>query len=111
LAKRGVTKAFFGSVAFSALSTTPIPYLPLFSSKWRYKALPKRERVKINLNSSDKGLPRVNKVITTKVPRFSTTRIYSSSLARFSSATTKKSYTISFNPITSTKPSKLTSTL
>jgi hypothetical protein len=111
LAKRGITKASSSSIAFSALSTTLIPYLPLFSSKWRYKALPKHKRVKINLNSSNKDLPRVNKVITTKVPRFSTTRIYSSSSARFGSATTKKSYTISFNPITPTKPSKLTSTL
>ena len=33
LAKRGVTKASSDSIAFSALSTTPIPYLPLFSSK------------------------------------------------------------------------------
>jgi hypothetical protein len=88
-----------------------MPYLPLFSSKRHYKALPKRKRVKINLNSSNKDLPRVNKVIITKVPRFSTTRIHSSSLAGFSSATTKKSYTISFNLITPTKPSKLTSTL
>jgi hypothetical protein len=111
LAKRGVTKASSRSIAFGALSTTPTPYLPLFSSKRRYKALPKRERVKINLNSSNKDLPRVNKVIITKVPRFSTTRIYSSSLTGFGSAATKKSYTISFNPITPTKPSKLTSTL
>ena len=111
MAKRGVTKASSSSIAFSALSTTPTPYLPLFSSKRRYKALLKRERVKINLNSSNKDLPRVNKVIITKVSRFSTTKIYSSFLTRFGSATTKKSYTISFNPITPTKPSKLTSTL
>jgi hypothetical protein len=111
LAKRGVTKASSSSIAFSALSTTPIPYLPLFSSKRRYKALPKRGRVKINLYSSNKDLPRVNKVITTKVPRFSTAKIHSSSLTRFGSSTTKKSYTISFNPITPTKPSKLISTL
>jgi hypothetical protein len=111
LAKRGVTKASSGSITFSALSTTPIPYLPLFSSKWRYKALPKRKRVKINLNSSNEDLPRANKVIITKVPYFSTIRIYSSSLTRFSFSTTKKSYTISFNPITPTKPSKLISTL
>jgi hypothetical protein len=111
LAKRGVTKASSSSIAFSALSTTPILYLPLFSSKRRYKALPKRKRVKIDLNSSNKDLSKANKVITTKVPRFSTTRIYSSSLTRFGSSTTKKSYTISFNPITPTKPSKLISTL
>ena len=111
LAKRGVTKASSSSVAFSASSTTPTPCLPLFSSKQRYKALPKRGRVKINLYSSNKDLPRANKVIITKVPHFSTTRIYSSSLTGFGSSTTKKSYTISFNPITPTKPSKLTSTL
>ena len=111
LAKRSVTKASSSSVAFGTLSTAPIPHLPLFSSKRRYKALPKRGRVKIALYSSNKDLPRVNKVIATKVPRFSTTRIYSSSSAGFSSATTKKSYTIFFNPITPTKPSKLTSTL
>ena len=58
-----------------------------------------------------KDLSRVNEVIITKVPYFSTTKIYSSSLTRFSSTTTKKSYTIFFNPITSIKPSKLTSTL
>jgi hypothetical protein len=111
LAKHGVNKASSSSITFSTLSTTPIPYLPLFSSKRRYKALPKYKRVKINLNSSNKDLPKVNEVIITKVPRFSTTRIYSSSSARFGSATTKKSYTVSFNPITSTKPSKLISTL
>ena len=33
LAKYGVTKASSGSITFSALSTTPTPYLPLFSSK------------------------------------------------------------------------------
>ena len=88
-----------------------MPYLPLFSSKRRYKALPKYRRVKIDLYSSNKDLSRVNKVIITKVPRFSTTKIYSSSLTRFSSSTTKKSYTISFNPITPTKPSKLISAL
>ena len=111
LAKCGVTKASSSSIIFSILSTTPIPYLPLFSSKQRYKALPKRERVKINLYFSNKDLPRANKIIITKVPRFSTTRIYSSSLTRFSSSTTNKSYTISFNPITPTKLSKLASTL
>ena len=111
MAKRGVTKASSSSVTFSALSTTPTPYLPLFSSKRHYKALPKYKQVKINFNSSNKDLPRVNKVIITKVPHFSTTKIYSSSLTRFSSTITKKSYTISFNPITPTKPSKLTSTL
>jgi len=111
LAKRGVTKASSSSIAFSTLSITPTPYLPLFSSKRRYKAIPKRKQVKINLNSFKEDLSRVNEVIITKVPRFNTTRIYSSPLARFSSTTTKKSYTISFNPITSTKPSKLTSTL
>jgi len=111
LAKYGVTKASSSSVTFSALSTAPISYLPLFSSKWRYKAIPKRERVKINLNSSKEDLPRVNEVITTKVPYFSTTRIYSSPSARFGSTTTKKFYIISFNPITPTKPSKLTFTL
>ena len=110
MAKRGVTKASSSSVAFSTLSTTPTPYLPLFSSKRRYKALPKRGRVKINLYSSNEDLPRVNEVITTKVPYFGTTKIRSSSLTRFGSTTTKKSYTISFNPITPTKPSKLTST-
>ena len=68
MAKRGVTKASSSSIAFSALSTTPIPRLPLFSSKRRYKALPKRGRVEINLYSSNKDLPRVNKVIATKVP-------------------------------------------
>ena len=47
----------------------------------------------------------------TKVPYFSTVKIYSSSLTGFSSSTTKKSYTISFNPITPTKPSKSISTL
>ena len=109
LAKRGVTKASSSSVAFSTLSTTPTPYLPLFSSKQRYKALPKRGRVKINLYSSNKDLPRVNKVIATKVPHFSTTKIHSSSLTRFGSSATKKSYTISFNPVTPTKPSKLIS--
>ena len=88
-----------------------MPYLPLFSSKRRYKALPKRGRVKINLYSSNEDLPRVNKIIITKVPCFSTTKIYSSSLTKFSSSTTKKSYTISFNPITPTKPSKSISTL
>jgi hypothetical protein len=111
LAKRGVTKASSGSVAFSALSTTPTPYLPSFSSKRRHKALPKRGRVKIDLYSSNKDLPRVNKVIVTKVPRFSTTKIRSSSSTRFGSSTTKKSYTISFNSITPTKPSKLISAL
>ena len=111
MAKRGVTKASSSSIAFSALSTTPIPYLPLFSSKRRYKALPKRGWVNINLYSSNKDLPRVNKVIATKVPYFGTTKIYSSSSTRFSSSATKKSYTISFNPITPTKPSKLISTL
>jgi len=111
LAKRGITKVSSGSIAFSALSTTPILYLPLFSSKWRYKAIPKRERVKINLNSFKEDLFGVNEVITTKMPRFSTARIYSSPLAGFSSITTKKSYTVSFNPITPTKPSKLTSIL
>ena len=88
-----------------------MPYLPLFSSKRHYKALPKRGRVKINLYSSNKDLPRVNKVITTKVPRFSTAKIRSSSSTRFGSTAAKKSYTISFNPITPTKPNKLTSTL
>ena len=111
MAKRGVTKASSSSIAFSTLSTTPTPYLPLFSSKRRYKALPKRERVKIDLNSSNEDLPRANEVIITKVPRFSTARIYSSSLTRFGSSTTKKSYTISFNPITPTKPSKSISAL
>ena len=111
MAKRGVTKASSSSVAFGALSTTPTPYLPLFSSKRRYKALPKRGRVKITLYSSNEDLPRVNKVIATKVPRFSTAKIYSSSLTRFGSTTAKKSYTVSFNPVTPTKPSKLTSTL
>jgi hypothetical protein len=111
LAKRGVTKASSGSVAFGALSTTPTPYLPLFSSKQRYKALPKRGRVKIDLYSSNEDLPRVNKVITTKVPRFSAAKIRSSSSTGFGSSTTKKSYTVSFNPITPTKPSKLISTL
>ena len=33
LAKYSVTKASSSSIAFSALSTTPTPYLPLFSSK------------------------------------------------------------------------------
>jgi hypothetical protein len=33
LAKRGINKASSDSIAFSALSTTPTPYLPLFSSK------------------------------------------------------------------------------
>jgi len=42
LAKRGVTKVSSSSVAFSALFTTPTPYLFLFSSKRRYKAIPKR---------------------------------------------------------------------
>jgi hypothetical protein len=111
LAKCGVTKASSSSIAFSTLSTTPTPYLPLFSSKRRHKALPKCKRVKINLNSSNKDLPRANKVIATKVPYFSTTRIYSSSLTGFGSSTTKKSYTISFDPVTPTKPSKLISTL
>ena len=111
LAKYSVTKASSSSIAFGALSTTPTPYLPLFSSKQRYKALPKHRRVNINLYSSNKDLPRVNKVITTKVPHFSTAKIYFSSLTRFGSSTTKKSYTISFNPITPTKPSKLISTL
>ena len=85
--------------------------IAITSSKRHYKALPKRERVKINLNSSNKDLLRANEIIITKVPYFGTTRIYSSSLTRFSSSTTKKSYTVSFNPITPTKPSKLTSTL
>ena len=111
MAKRGVTKASSGSVAFGASSTAPTPRLPLFSSKRRHKALPKRGRVEIALYSSNEDLPRVNKVITTKVPHFGTTKIHSSSLTGFSSTTTKKSYTISFNPITPTKPSKLTSTL
>ena len=111
LAKRGVTKASFSSVAFSALSTAPTPHLSLFSSKRRHKATPKHERVKIDLNSSEEDLPRVNEVIITKVPRFSTAKIYSSPSAGFSSAATRKSYTVSFNPITPTKPSKLTSTL
>ena len=111
MAKRGVTKTSSSSFTFSTLSTTPTPYLPLFSSKQRYKALPKRKRVKIDLNSFNKDLFRVNKMIITKVPRFSTIKIYFSSLTRFSSATTKKSYTVSFDPITPTKPSKLTSTL
>ena len=111
MAKYGVTKASSSSVAFSALSTAPTPYLPLFSSKWRRKALPKRGRVKIALYSSNEDLPRVNEVIITKVPRFSTTKIYSSSLTGFGSTTTKKSYTISFNPVTPTKPSKSTSAL
>ena len=111
LAKRGITKASSSSIAFSILSTTPTSYLLSFSRKQRRKALYKRKRVKINLNSSNKDLPRVNKVIITKISYFSTFKIYSSSLARFGSTTTKKSYTISFNPITPTKPSKLTSTL
>jgi hypothetical protein len=110
LAKRGVTKASSGSVAFSALSTAPTPYLPLFSSKRRYKALPKRGRVKINLYSSNEDLPRVNKVIATKVPRFGTAKIRSSSSTGFGSSTTKKSHTVSFDPITPTKPSKSIST-
>jgi hypothetical protein len=83
-----------------------MPYLPLFGSKRRRKALPKRERVEINLNSSDKDLPRADEVIATKVPHFGTTRIRSSSLTGFGSSATKKSYTISFDPITPTKPSK-----
>jgi len=85
--------------------------MPLFSSKWRYKAIPKRKRVKINLNSSKEDLPRVNKVIITKVPHFGTIKIYSSPSAGFGSAAIRKSYTISFNPITPTKLSKLTSML
>ena len=111
MAKRGITKASFGSIAFSALFTTPILYLPLFSRKWRYKALPKQKQVKINLNFSKEDLPKVNKVIITKVPRFSTTKIHFSPSARFSSTITKKSYTISFNLITPIKPNKLTSIL
>jgi hypothetical protein len=111
LAKRGVIKASSSSVAFSALSTAPTPYLPLFSSKRRYKVLPKRGRVKIDLYSSNEDLSRVNEVIATKVPRFGTAKIYSSSSTRFSSSTTKKSYTISFDPVTPTKPSKSISTL
>ena len=109
MAKRGITKASSSSVAFSALFTTPIPHLPSFSSKWRRKALPKRGWVKIALYSSNKDLPRVNKVIATKVPYFGTAKIYSSSSTGFGSAAAKKSYTISFNPITPTKPSKSTS--
>ena len=106
MAKYSVTKASSSSITFSVLSTAPTPYLPLFSSKRRYKALPKRGRVKIDLYSSNKDLPRVNKVIATKVPCFGTTKIRFSSLTGFSSSATKKSYTVSFNPITPTKPSK-----
>ena len=111
MAKRSVTKASSSSIAFSALSTTPTPYLPLFSSKRYYKALPKRGQVKINLYSSNKDLPRVNKVIATKVPYFGTAKIRSSSSTGFGSSATKKSYTVSFNPVTPTKPSKLISAL
>jgi hypothetical protein len=109
LAKRGVNKASSGFVAFGASSTAPTPRLPSFSSKRRREASPERERVEIDLNSSDEDLPGVDEVIATKVPRFGTARIRSGSSAGFGSAATKKSHTVSFDPVTPTKPSKLTS--
>ena len=105
MAKYRAPRASSSSIAFSTLST----------SKRRRKALPKRERAEINLNSSSEDLPKANKVIAAKVPRFSAARIRSSPLTGFGSTTTKKSRAISFNPLilsfnplTPTKPSKLT---
>ena len=118
MAKYRVPRASSSSITFSTLFTTSTPYLSLSTNKRRYKALPKRERVKINLNFSSEDLPKANEVIAAKVPRFGTARIRSSPLTRFSSTATKKSQaisfnpiTLSFNPLTPTKPSKLTSIL
>ena len=91
MAKYYAPRASSSSIAFSTLFTTPIFYLFLFTSKRRYKALPKRKRVKINLNSFSEDLPKANEVIAAKVPRFGATRIRSSPLTGFSSTTTKKS--------------------
>ena len=91
MAKYRAPRASSGSIAFGTLFTTPTPYLSLSTSKRRRKALPKRERVEINLNSSSEDLPKANEVIATKVPRFSAARIYSSPLTGFSSTATKKS--------------------
>ena len=90
LAKYRAPRASSNSITFSTLFTAPTPYLFLSTSKQHYKALPKREQVKIDFNSFSKDLFKADKVIAAKVPCFSTTRIYSSFLTGFSSATTKK---------------------
>ena len=71
MAKYSVIKTFAGSVAFSTLFAALIFYLFLSASKWRCKASLKYNLVEINLNFSGKDFPKIDKVITAKVPYFS----------------------------------------